>query len=76
MKKISFLELEDAYKKGWCVLWRLGSKERPASPEEIVQFQQVLSQAIAGKMDIVWNHDIDFILFNPNAKHIVEDKQC
>lgn len=74
MKVIKISEIESAHNNGWCILWRLGSKERPASPKEIAEFQELLSKAAANKMDIIWNYDVEFMLFDPNVPHIVEDK--
>jgi hypothetical protein len=68
--------ITEAHDKGYQIIWKLGTKDHPASSEEIAEFQTLLSQAIANKLDIVYGHDLEIIIYDPNTKHVVEGVKC
>jgi hypothetical protein len=69
---IIYNEIEDAHKKGYIIIFQLGTKDAPALPEEILGFQELLQESIAKKLDIIWNRPLEICLVDPTTRMEIE----
>jgi hypothetical protein len=69
---LTYANMEDAHKKGYMIVFKLGTKDAPALPEEIVAFQELLQEATSKKLDIIWNRPLEVVLIDQTAHMKIE----